>query len=100
MNKRKQALRTALNALNLAQGCHGVMLLSDPPKDAWKYHNVSTVIFDAIDELQKEIAREETPIAWGMRSEDGSISDCICPEEHERLEGSYTVPLYTYEIDE
>jgi hypothetical protein len=35
------------------------------------------------------------PVAWGYRYSDGNIYDVICPEEHDRLEGMYTVPLYT-----
>lgn len=34
------------------------------------------------------------PIAWGMPRPDGTIIDCITPEEHDRMPGSYTVPLY------
>jgi hypothetical protein len=30
-----------------------------------------------------------------MPRPDGAILDCITPEEHEREEGGYTVPLYT-----
>ena len=33
-------------------------------------------------------------VAWGMEK-DGVILDVICPEEHEREEGEYTIPLYT-----
>ena len=35
----------------------------------------------------------DQPIAWGMPQPDGTIIDCITPEEHERMEGRYTVPL-------
>lgn len=35
------------------------------------------------------------PVAWGMMNDDGKIYDCICPKEHDRVEGEYTVPLYT-----
>jgi hypothetical protein len=34
------------------------------------------------------------PIAWGMPRPDGLILDCITPEEHARMPGQYTVPLY------
>jgi hypothetical protein len=37
----------------------------------------------------------QEPVAWGFRSADGSIYDCISPEAHDECEGSYTVPLYT-----
>jgi hypothetical protein len=36
----------------------------------------------------------EQPIAWGMPRPDGLILDVICPEEHARMPGQYTVPLY------
>jgi hypothetical protein len=39
---------------------------------------------------------KQEPVAWGMKGEDGSILDVICPDEHAREEGSYTIPLYTY----
>jgi hypothetical protein len=35
------------------------------------------------------------PVAWGMPRSDGLILDVICPEEHARCAGEYTVPLYT-----
>jgi len=37
---------------------------------------------------------KDEPVAWGMEK-DGVIIDVICPAEHEREEGGYTVPLYT-----
>jgi hypothetical protein len=36
----------------------------------------------------------DKPIAWGMPRPDGTIIDCITPEEHAREPGQYTVPLY------
>lgn len=38
---------------------------------------------------------EQKPVAWGMPNASGDILDVISPEEHGRLEGGYTVPLYT-----
>jgi len=38
---------------------------------------------------------KDEPVAWGMEK-DGLILDVICPAEHEREEGEYTIPLYTY----
>ena len=35
-------------ALKLAQSCHGKMLLTDPPKEAWKHHRVDDVIAAAL----------------------------------------------------
>ena len=37
----------------------------------------------------------QEPVAWGYRSKDGEICDCISPEAHADAEGDYTVPLYT-----
>ncbi len=36
----------------------------------------------------------QEPVAWGYRSKDGEIYDCISPEAHADAEGDYTVPLY------
>jgi hypothetical protein len=38
---------------------------------------------------------KDKPVAWGMET-DGLIYDVICPAEHEREEGEYTIPLYTH----
>ena len=40
------------------------------------------------------IETKDEPVAWGMEK-DGVILDVISPDEHDREEGSYTVPLYT-----
>ena len=40
------------------------------------------------------IGLKDEPVAWGMKK-DGVILDVICPDEHEREEGEYTIPLYT-----
>jgi hypothetical protein len=37
---------------------------------------------------------KNAPVAWGMEK-DGVIFDVISPDEHDREEGGYTVPLYT-----
>jgi hypothetical protein len=36
------------------------------------------------------------PVAWGMLDKDGGIYDSISPEEHDREEGAYLIPLYTH----
>jgi len=38
--------------------------------------------------------RMPEPLAWAMQREDGLVFDVICPEEHEKYEGQYTLPLY------
>ncbi len=60
------AMKQALEALELALRCHGVMLLSDPPKDAWKYHGVEADANKAITALRTAIAEAEKqePVAW------------------------------------
>ena len=49
-----------------------------------------------VDAIAKDEALEkkDEPVAWGMET-DGLIYDVICPDEHEREEGEYTIPLYT-----
>ena len=51
---------------------------------------------ESITAIKEALAQpEQEPVAWGMMNDDGKIYDCICPEEHDRVEGEYTVPLYT-----
>ena len=51
----------------------------------------------ALEEYCEGLAQpEQEPVAWGMPSAGGGfIVDCITPEEHARIEGGYTTPLYT-----
>ena len=44
---------------------------------------------------QPKLETKDEPVAWGMEK-DGVILDVICPEEHEREEGEYNIPLYTH----
>ena len=54
--QQKAAVKLGLEALELALRCHGVMLLSDPPKDAWKYHGVEAEANKAITALRHILA--------------------------------------------
>ena len=42
-----------VEALELALSCNGVTLLSDPPKDAWKYHQVEAKARAAMKALEE-----------------------------------------------
>ena len=74
----KEALKLALEALE-----HEADKGND---DAYKVER------DAI----KEALAQPEPVAWGMEQSDGEILDVITPEEHARLEGGYTIPLYRH----
>jgi len=45
--------------------------------------------------FSRTLEAKDEPVAWGMET-DGVILDVICPDEHEREEGEYTIPLYTH----
>jgi hypothetical protein len=47
------------------------------------------------DHLRDATKKVAEPVAWAMPRSDGLILDVICPEEHDRMPGQYTVPLYT-----
>jgi len=61
-----EAMKQALEALELALRSHGVMLLSDPPQDAWKTYGVDGNARQAITSLRQAIAELESqePVAW------------------------------------
>ena len=39
----------------------------------------------------------QEPVAWAMLHDNGHFIDAIHPDEHARVEGKYTHPLYTTE---
>lgn len=52
---------------------------------------------DALSLLRaKRDEKDAEPVAWAMHREDGLVFDVICPEEHQRYEGKYTLPLFTH----
>ncbi len=53
-----EAMKQALEALELSLRSHGVMLLSDPPQDAWKTYGVESNARKAIASLRQAIAEE------------------------------------------
>jgi len=55
-----EAMRQALEALELALSSHGVMLLSDPPQDAWKTRQVENKGREAVTALRAAIEQHET----------------------------------------
>ena len=58
---------------------------------------VKGYFLDVITAIKVALAQpEQEPVAWGMEQSDGEILDVISPEEHARLEGGYTVPLYRH----
>ena len=38
---------------------------------------------------------EQEPVAWAMLHDNGHFIDAIHPDEHARVQGEYTHPLYT-----
>ena len=63
MNKLEQAARQALDALELAIGSHGVMLMSNPPHDAWQYRRCDFKLAEAITVL-REALEQPDEIDW------------------------------------
>jgi len=59
-----EALRLALEAMNLANSSHNTMLLSDPPQSAWRYHNVDMKLREAIIAIKAALeAKDEQQLA-------------------------------------
>ncbi|CAB4139391.1 hypothetical protein UFOVP337_39 [uncultured Caudovirales phage] len=54
----KEAMKLALEALELAKRSHGMMLLSDPPQEAWKTYRVDGSMNRAITALREALAEQ------------------------------------------
>lgn len=59
MNKLEKAAQQALEALELAGMSHDVMLMSDPPQDAWKARGVNWKLAEAMNALRAALAEEQ-----------------------------------------
>jgi hypothetical protein len=66
-----EALRLALEAMDLANSSHDTMLLSDPPKSAWRYHNVDMKLREAITAIKAALEAKDEPVAVWELFEDG-----------------------------
>ena len=56
----------------------------------------SGAVWVAISVIKQTLAQpEQEPKVWGLPNTSGDILDVISHEQHERLEGGYTVALYT-----
>ena len=64
------------------------------PEHGWTPERIAGMA--RLKEAQDKKLAQPEPVAWGMEQSDGEILDVIAPEEHERLEGGYTVPLYRH----
>jgi hypothetical protein len=53
----RELLQQCLDVLKSAVSSHGRILTSNPPQDAWTFNNVDQRCWDAIDALQKELAK-------------------------------------------
>jgi hypothetical protein len=58
----RQAAQQAMEALENAVRYHGIMLMADPPQDAWKYHRVEDNAKQAITAIKKALAQPVQPV--------------------------------------
>ena len=67
----REVMQQALEALENAVRYHGIMLMAEPPQDAWKYHRVEDNAKQAITAIKKALAQPplpvQEPVAWGWR---------------------------------
>ena len=58
-----EALRLALEAMKLANSSHNMVLTSDPPQSAWRYHNVDMKLREAITAIKAALEAKDEPVA-------------------------------------
>ncbi len=84
MNTLRDAAQQALKAMRLAASNHDVMLLSDPPQDAWKARNVAGELSAALTALEAALAEPKSePVAPPQRQplSDEQISGLELPKD-------------------
>lgn len=62
MTTKDEALKLALEAMNLARAAHGQMLLSDPPQETWKAWGVSAALTKAMTAASEALAEQQSGI--------------------------------------
>jgi hypothetical protein len=72
-----KALELALEALESAVRYHGIMLMSDPPQDAWKYHRVENKADKAIKALEEALAKQEQGEPVCPECKAGVLYECV-----------------------
>ena len=92
---KEEALRLALEAMKINNKAWKLLADSGDAGN-WEaeeqgYYQLNE---QAINAIKEALETKDEPVAWGMKK-DGVILDVICPAEHEREEGEYTIPLYT-----
>lgn len=98
----RKALEALENSVDLVQAEYTDNWRHGRPTRAAQLDGLKRLAEDhasAITALRAELERMEAvePVAWG-RVFEGEVCDIICPSEHAREPGSYTVPLYTAPI--
>lgn len=82
MNTLREAAQQALEALESALRYHGVVLLSAPPQDAWKFHGVEATANAAIAAVRQAIEAEQQAEPFGyFRPEPFGWTDCAKTDE-------------------
>jgi hypothetical protein len=78
----KEALRFALEALEDLGMKH--------------YENTGEILYkETYTAIKAALEAKDEPVAWAMLHDNGHFIDAIHPDEHARVEGEYTHPLYT-----
>ena len=86
----KEALTLALEALEKALRYHGVMLLSDPPQNAWKYHRVEQTADEAIAAIKEALAQpEQEPESNAYDDQRNSMEQAFRKPEQEPVAWRY-----------
>ena len=70
--------------------------LAQPQQDEDRFCDANCVWTDHHPDC-KLAQPEQKPVAWAMLHDNGHFIDAIHPDEHLRVEGEYTHPLYTKE---
>ena len=117
MNKTTEALKMAIEAMKFAISNEGMMLLSDPPQSAWKFHGCEKKLEEAINACKEALesqeinmnktlecpaylhgmkfeSQEQEPVAW--RSEGGVLTEARLQAESWVSHGGKATPLYTH----
>jgi len=86
----REVMQQALEALENAVRYHGIMLMADPPQDAWKYHRVEDNAKQAITAIKEALAQPvQEPVAYDKTEMNSFVIDLYEEKMRDGKHGHY-----------
>lgn len=84
MTTKDEAIKQALEAMNLARTTHGLMLMTDPPQEMWKVRGVDVALASAMEVAKEALTHPNHTQRWNIDVDGDDL--LVCDGSHEKHE--------------